>query len=274
MRNSIDHGVETPEDRKKAKKPVKGKIKLSAEHEGNNIIISIEDDGKGIDPAVMKEHAVKKGMITKEKAADLSDIEAYNLIFQPGFSTAAKVTNVSGRGVGMDVVKTNIIKLRGIIDIESEVGKGTKIIIKLPLTLAIIPGLLVKIHGNTIVLPLNSVVEVVRVPKTNIRRVNHKPVINLRDTVLPLMDIGGIMFNIKSNGKDKAWRHVVVVGIAEKRYGIIVDELIGEKEVVIKSLGSYLDNVAGVAGATIMGDGTVVIIADIAEIINKISEAE
>jgi two-component system, chemotaxis family, sensor kinase CheA len=270
IRNSVDHGVESPEERKKAGKSVKGTITLSAEHEGNHIIISIIDDGKGIDPEVIVNKAISKGIIAKEKAEELSKHEIFNLIFAPGFSTAEKVTNVSGRGVGMDVVKTNVSRLRGIIDIDSEVGKGTRIDIKLPLTLAIIQGLLVKVIGETIILPLSSVVEVVKVPKEEIYLVNKTECIKLRERVLPLINIDNLLYHSDKFLKEKENQFVVVIGLAEKRYGIKVDDLIGQKEVVIKSLGKFLGNIEGIAGSTIMGDGTVVMIADIAEIINKL----
>ncbi|MBU1101695.1 MAG: chemotaxis protein CheA [Bacteroidetes bacterium] len=271
VRNSVDHGVEDPDFRKKNGKDPVGTIILSAEHEGNNITISIEDDGKGIDAEVLKEKAVSKGLITEEKARELSKKDAYNLIFLPGFSTAAKVTNVSGRGVGMDVVKTNVTKLRGIIDVESEVGKGSKIIIKLPLTLAIIPGMIVKVANEIVVIPLNSVVEVVRVHKDHISSINQRQVITLREQVLPLIDIDTLLYGVVEK-KESDWQYVVVVGIAERRYGIKVDDLVGQKEVVIKSLGSYLGTVHGIAGSTILGDGTVVMILDISELINSIAK--
>lgn len=270
VRNSIDHGIETPEDRKALGKPELGTVTLSAEHEGNNIIISIEDDGKGIDTEAIKEKAIQKGIISADKANELSKQDIFNLIFAPGFSTAKKVTNVSGRGVGMDVVKTNVAKLRGIINIESEVNKGTKIIIKLPLTLAIIQGLLVKVAGETVVVPLNSVIEVVRVPITQIYSLKTNECIKLRESVLPLIDIDEALYGMKINDIQEDWQYVVVVGIAEKRYGLKVNELVGQKEVVIKSLGSYIGNIDGVAGSTIMGDGKVVMILDIAEMVNKI----
>lgn len=270
IRNSADHGVESPEVRQKIGKNPVGTITLSAEHEGNNIIISVEDDGKGIDPEVLKEKAVKKGLITKEKAKDLSRQEAFNLIFLPGFSTAEVVTNVSGRGVGMDVVKTNVTKLRGIINVDSVVGKGTKIIIKLPLTLAIIPGMIVKIKSETVVIPLNSVIEVLRVHDNEIKSVNQTEVIRLRDSVLPLLSLDKILTFADEGGREDSWQYVVVVGIAEKKYGIKVDDLIGQKEVVIKSLGNYLGNIHGIAGSTIMGDGKVVMILDIAELVNNL----
>ncbi|MFA8344012.1 MAG: chemotaxis protein CheA [Rhodothermaceae bacterium] len=272
VRNSADHGVEAPEDRVKAGKNEKGTITLSAEHEGNNIIITIEDDGKGIDPEKIKEKAISKGIVSAEKAKELSKQEVFNLIFSPGFSTAEKVTNVSGRGVGMDVVKTNVTKLRGIINIESEVGQGTKMIIKLPLTLAIIHGLLVNVDGEIVVIPLNSVIEIVRVSKDAISSVNQNEVIKLRDTVLPLLNIAQLLYHKPVIEKDDDQQYIVVVGIAEKKFGLKVDDLLGQKEVVIKSLGNYLGNVEGIAGSTIMGDGKVVMIADIAELVNKITD--
>lgn len=268
IRNSIDHGIELPELRSKKGKNSRGRITLSAQHEGNNIIIAIEDDGKGIDPEVIKNKAVSKGMISQEKAKELTKQDILNLIFLPGFSTAEVVTNISGRGVGMDVVKTNVAKLRGIINIDSNPGLGTKIIIKLPLTLAIIQGMIVKLSTQPLVIPLSSVLEVLRVHKENISTVNNKPVIRLRDTVLPLINVEKIMFGKKIEDSAKIWQYVVVVGIAEKSYGIEVEGLIGQKEVVIKSIGNYFGKIPGIAGSTIMGDGSVVMIADLNELIN------
>ncbi len=271
IRNSVDHGIEKPEVREKAGKDKTGTIILSAEQEGNQIIITIEDDGKGIDPEFIKEKAISKGLITREKAKELSRQEAYNLIFLPGFSTAEVVTNVSGRGVGMDVVKTNVTKLRGIISIDSVVGQGTKIIVKLPLTLAIIPGMIVKVNSETLVIPLNSVIEVVRVHIEDIYTVNRHETIRRRDSVLPLISIDNLLYSDILLEDKKIWQYVVIVGLAEKRFGIKVDELCGQKEVVIKSLGNYLGNIEGIAGSTIMGDGTVVMIVDISELINKLA---
>lgn len=268
VRNSVDHGVESPEIRKaKGKNPV-GTLTLSAEHEGNNIIITIEDDGKGIDPEIIKAKVVEKGLISAEKVKELTRQEILNLIFIPGFSTAEVVTNISGRGVGMDVVKTNITKLRGIINIESTVGVGTKIIIKLPLTLAIIPGMIVKVKDQPIVIPLNTVLEVLRVHRENIYSVNQRPVIKMRDSVLPLVSVEEVLFGFEEHDENKIWQYVVVVGIAEKSYGIKVDGLIGQKEVVIKSLGNYFGKVQGIAGSTIMGDGSVVMIVDVNELLH------
>lgn len=271
IRNSADHGVEKPEERIKKGKNPRGTIILSAEHEGNNIIITIQDDGKGIDPDIIKNKAVSKGLISKEKAAELSRQEIYNLIFLPGFSTAEVVTNVSGRGVGMDVVKTNVTKLRGLINIESEVNVGTKIIIKLPLTLAIIQGLLVGVGNETIVVPLNSVIEVVRVSSSEIYHLNQNEVIKIRDLVLPLLAVDKLLYEEDMRQNRGEFQYVVVVGLAEKKFGIKVDELVGQKEVVIKSLGHYLGSVHGISGSTIMGDGKVVMIVDIGELIHYIS---
>lgn len=269
IRNSIDHGIELPEERIAKGKPAKGTVKLSAEHEGNNIIIMIEDDGKGINVDVIRRKAVEKGLISEDRAKELTRQEVYNLLFLPGFSTAEKVTNISGRGVGMDVVKTNVTKLRGIINIESELNKGTRVIVKLPLTLAIIQGLLVRVFGETLVIPLSSVIEVVRISTNNIHSINQKEVIKLRETVLPLVDIGESLYPDLTNHEGREWQYVVVVGIAERRYGIKVDELIGQTEVVIKSLGTFLGTIEGIAGSTIMGDGKVVMILDLAELIAK-----
>jgi two-component system chemotaxis sensor kinase CheA len=269
IRNSIDHGIEKEEDRIKAGKNPVGTIKLKAEHEGNNILITIEDDGKGIDPEVIKSKAISKGLILKEKADELSKQDLLNLIFLPGFSTAEVVTNISGRGVGMDVVKTNVTKLRGMINLESTIGLGTKIQIKLPLTLAIISGMVVKVDSDQFVIPLNSVIEVIRVHSENIYTINNKPVIKLRDRIIPLISLREVVLNRKNELTENIWQYVVIVGIAERQVGIEVDELLGQKEIVIKSLGSYIGRVPGIAGSTIMGDGTVILILDINELINK-----
>jgi two-component system chemotaxis sensor kinase CheA len=272
IRNAVDHGIEPPEKRKAQGKDSVGTVILSAEQEGNQIIITIEDDGKGIDTEFLKEKAVSKGMLTKEKAKELSKQDAYNLIFLPGFSTAEKVTNVSGRGVGLDVVKTNVAKLRGIISIDSVVGKGTKMIVKLPLTLAIISGMIVEVKSEKVVIPLNSVIEVLRVHVEDIHSINNHEAIRRRDSIIPLVSIDNVLYGDKAEKDKSVWQYVVVIGLAEKRFGIKVDELLGQKEVVIKSLGNYLGNINGIAGSTIMGDGTVVMILDISELLNQIAE--
>jgi two-component system, chemotaxis family, sensor kinase CheA len=271
VRNSVDHGIESPEERLAKGKEAKGTLILSATHEGNHVIITIEDDGKGINTEVIKAKAIEKGVLTKEKAEDLSETEAFNLIFAPGFSTAAKVTNVSGRGVGMDVVRTNVTKLRGIINIESKVDAGTKIIIKLPLTLAIIAGMVVRARKEMMVIPLSSVVEVLRVHTDEIYSVNNNAVIKVRDRVIPLVSIDKLLYNFEEEETAKVFQFIVIVGVAEKVFGIKVDEMIGQQEIVIKSLGNYLGNIEGIAGSSIMGDGRVVMILDIAELLQKLN---
>jgi two-component system chemotaxis sensor kinase CheA len=271
IRNAIDHGIETPQERKAVGKPEKGKVILRAEHEGNFIVITVEDDGRGIDPERVRRKAVEKRIITEQEASSISDRDALNLIFLPGFSTASKVTNVSGRGVGLDVVKANITKLNGMIDVQSTLGQGTKFILKLPLTLAIIQGLLVDVCGEIFIIPLSSVIEVVRIPRSQVHSIKGREIIRLRDSVLPLVRLADI-FNLSSNGDFKENLYVVVVGLAEKKLGIVVDGLVGQKEVVIKSLGSYLNNVRGIAGATILGDGTVRMIVDVAQIFKMSAE--
>ncbi|HRR18724.1 MAG TPA: chemotaxis protein CheA [Ignavibacteriales bacterium] len=271
IRNAVDHGIETPQERVAKGKNPQGTVILAAEHEGNNINITIQDDGKGMDPEVIKRKAIEKGLITKEKANDLNKNEIFNLIFLPGFSTAEKITNISGRGVGMDVVKTNVTKLRGTIQIDSEVGKGTKIVIKLPLTLAIIQGLLVRVKTETVVIPLSSVIEVVRVAPEEIYTINQNEVIRIRNSILSLLRVEDILYDdLPEDDNDKKWQYVVIISAGDRKYGIRVDELIGQKEIVIKSLGSYLGNIEGLAGATIMGDGKVVMILDIGDLVNKI----
>ncbi len=262
IRNSCDHGIEDGATRLAAGKPEKGTIQLKAYNEGNHIVVEITDDGKGLDADMLKSRSIEKGIITEREADAMSDKEAFGLIFKPGFSTAAKVTNVSGRGVGMDVVKTNIEKLNGIIDIESEVGKGTTMKLKIPLTLAIIQSLLVGAQEEFFAIPLASVLETVRVPIDDIYTIDGKNVLRLRDEVLSLVKLSDI-FGVKQvfDGGDQTY--VVVIGVAEAKLGIIVDSLVGQEEIVIKSMGDYLQNIPGIAGATIRGDGRVTLIIDV-----------
>ncbi|GAB1536348.1 hypothetical protein ADMFC3_19790 [Geovibrio sp. ADMFC3] len=265
IRNAVDHGVESPEERRKAGKPVKGTVHLSAYHEGNHIVVEIRDDGKGMDAAKLKKKAVEKGVITPEEAKNLDNEGAFNLIFKPGFSTAEKITSISGRGVGMDVVKTNIEKLNGIINIESELGHGTRFRLKLPLTLAIIQALLVDVSGEIFAIPLVSVVETVRINLSEVHNFEGREVLKLRDSVLSLLRLDEI-YELEGSYKDDIY--VVVVGLAEKKLGFIVDKLVGQEEIVIKSLGEYLGGNVGIAGATIMGDGRVRLIIDVAGVID------
>ena len=262
IRNSCDHGIEPPEERIAKGKPEVGTITLKAYNEGNQIVIQIDDDGKGLDPEMLKQKSLEKGIITEKEAETMSDKDAYALIFKPGFSTAAQVTNVSGRGVGMDVVKTNIEKLNGIIDIDSEVGKGTSIKLKIPLTLAIIQALLVGVQEEHYAIPLASVLETVRISKDEIYTVEGKNVMRLRDDVLSLVHIGDI-FEVERILDASEHAYVVVLGLGTSKLGLIVDTLVGQEEIVIKSLGDYLKGIEGIAGATIRGDGGVTLIVDV-----------
>ena len=267
IRNSCDHGIETPEERIAKGKPETGTITLKAYNEGNQIVIQIDDDGKGLDPEMLKNKSLEKGIITEKEADQMSDKEAYTLIFKPGFSTAAAVTNVSGRGVGMDVVKTNIEKLNGIIDIDSEIGKGTSMKLKIPLTLAIIQALLVGVQEEHYAIPLASVLETVRISKDEIYTVEGKSVMRLRDEVLSLVHIGDI-FEVERILDASDFAYVVVLGLGTSKIGLIVDTLVGQEEIVIKSLGDYLKGIEGIAGATIRGDGGVTLIVDVVALMN------
>lgn len=263
IRNSCDHGIESPEDRVANDKSETGKIELKAYNEGNHIVVEIADDGKGLDPNILKQKALEKGLLNEREAEAMTDKEAYSLIFKAGFSTAKVVTNVSGRGVGMDVVKTNIEKLNGMIDIESEAGKGTVLKLKIPLTLAIIQALLVGVQEEYYAIPLSSVLETVRITQDEVYMVEGKSVLRLRDEILTLVRLSDI-FKIDTVLKNTNEFYVVVIGLAENKIGIIVDYLVGQEEVVIKSLGYYLKNTEGIAGATVRGDGKITLIVDVA----------
>ncbi|WP_104721980.1 hybrid sensor histidine kinase/response regulator [Helicobacter mesocricetorum] len=263
IRNACDHGIESKEERVAAGKGEQGTVELKAYNEGNHIVVEIKDDGKGMDPEALKAKAIEKGLISEKEADTMSDKEAYSLIFKAGFSTAKVVTNISGRGVGMDVVKTNIEKLNGIIDVESAFGEGTTLKLKIPLTLAIIQSLLVGVQEEYYAIPLASVIETVRISQDEIYTVENKSVLRLRNEVLPLVRLADI-FGVNAVLDNSEQAYVVVIGLAENKIGVIVDFLIGQEEVVIKSLGSYLKGTEGIAGATIRGDGRVTLIVDIA----------
>lgn len=271
IRNSCDHGIEDPKDRLAAGKPEKGVIELKAYNEGNHIVVEIVDDGKGIDALAVKMKALERGLITEREVDSMTDKEAFSLIFKPGFSMAKQVTNVSGRGVGMDVVKTNIEKLNGIIDIDSEVGRGTIMKLKIPLTLAIIQSLLVGSQEEFYAIPLASVKETVRVPVDNIYTIEGKNVLRLRDEVLSLVRLSDL-FGVKQIFESGDQTYVVVINVADSKLGIIVDSLIGQEEIVIKSLGNYLQNIRGIAGGTIRGDGKVTLIVDVGMIMDMAKE--
>ncbi|MBI5017381.1 MAG: chemotaxis protein CheA [Deltaproteobacteria bacterium] len=267
IRNSADHGIEDPDERARAGKPREGRIRLSACHEGNHIVVAVEDDGKGMDPEVLKRKAIEKGIITAQEAAVMTVRDALHLIFAPGFSTATTVTNVSGRGVGMDVVKTNIQQVNGLVEIESAPGQGTRVEVKIPLTLAIIQALLVRTGHEVYAVPLVSVVETVRIDAHEVKTVDRCPVLRLRDHVMPLLWLHEVFRVPCERSVADSRRYVVVLGIAEKRVGLVVDGLVGEEEVVIKNLGNYLTEVPGIAGATIRGDGRVTLIVDVTQVL-------
>jgi len=265
IRNAIDHGIEPPEERKRLGKPEEGTIWLRAYNEGNMIVIEIKDDGRGMDPEKLKQKAIEKGIITPTEAENMSDKEAFMLIFKPGFSTAEKVTNVSGRGVGMDVVKTNIEKLNGIIEVDSVLGKGTTFKLKIPLTLAIIQALLVASQEDLFAVPLSNVIETVRIVEEDIYTIEGKSVLKLRDEVLPLVNMADI-FEIEKILEPDKYLYVVILGLGATKVGLIVDRFIGQEEIVIKSLGEFLKGLPGIAGATIRGDGRVTLIVDVASL--------
>jgi two-component system chemotaxis sensor kinase CheA len=269
IRNAVDHGLEKPETRQQSGKNPKGTIKIRAAHEDNQVVIYVEDDGAGIDPAKMKKSALGKGIISAEEAEQLSEREAIDLIFRPGFSTANVVSDVSGRGVGMDIVRSHIEKLNGLIDIDTKLGEGTSFKIKLPLTLAIIVGLLVRLNEQTFIIPMSNIYEIVRVTPDEIKQVRGQSVILLRNQIIPIAWLRD-HFNLPSEGADKNHIPLVVVGSAEKRLALAVDELLGNQEIVIKSLGSYIGKVESIAGATILGDGKVALILEIGSMINKV----
>ncbi len=267
IRNSVDHGIEPPDEREKEGKPREGKIILRAYHEGNYIVVKVIDDGRGINPEKILQKAIEKGIYTEEEARSLTRKDILNIIFHPGFSTAEKVTNISGRGVGMDVLKSNIERLNGIIDVESEIGEGTTVTIKIPLTLAIIQALLVRVKDEVYAIPLASVIETVRILRTDVKTVKNNFVYKLREEIIPLISLADV-FDVNSNWQEKEYVYVVVLGIAEKRIGLVVDGLLGQEEIVVKSLGDFFEDTTGIAGATIMGDGRVRLIVNVSDLVD------
>lgn len=264
IRNSIDHGVETPDERIAAGKSATGFVHLSASQSGGSVLIKITDDGAGLNKEAIKAKAIANGLISEN--VELSESEIYSLIFAPGFSTAKKVTNVSGRGVGMDVVKRAIDVLRGTVEVNSELGAGTTITLKLPLTLAIIDGLLVKIEDDHYVLPLSSVEECLELSQEDIDRTHGKHIVNVRGGIVPYISLRE-RFEITSQ-RPKI-EQIVVAKINEHRVGFVVDQVFGQHQTVLKSLGNFYKNVEGVSGATILGDGTVALILDIRKIMER-----
>jgi two-component system chemotaxis sensor kinase CheA len=268
LRNSIDHGIEHPQDREEQGKNPIGEIRLIARHEGNNVIIMVEDDGKGINADVIKRKAVEKGLISQGEADAMDANEAVRLVFLPGFSTAAVVTDVSGRGVGMDAVKNKIESLGGMVDVETKVNEGSKFKIRLPLTLAIIQALLVKVSEEIYAIPLGSIDSTINIMPSDIKTVQNKEVILLRGQIIPIVRLANVLTIPESEHQQQEEElFVVIVHIGEQRAGIIVDNLIGQQEIVIKSLGKLLAGIKIIAGATILGNGQVALILDIGSLI-------
>ncbi|MDX1532377.1 MAG: chemotaxis protein CheA, partial [Rhodothermales bacterium] len=267
VRNAVDHGIEPPEARAAAGKPRRGRVRLAAAHEGDHILVAIEDDGGGIAPEAITQKAVERGLVTAQEAAELSDSEALQLIFRPGLSTAEAVSQVSGRGVGMDVVKTNLTRLNGSISIASTPGEGTRFTLKLPLTLAIIQGLLVRAGAETFVVPLHAVDEVLDLAGDR-ACINGRAVMRHRDGIVPLL---GVAEALGARPADEAsgTQYAVLVRVGHRRVGLVVDALVSQQEVVIKPLGDYLKKPPSIAGSTILGDGRVVMVLDLGQLVGR-----
>ncbi len=264
IRNSVDHGVEGPQQRLNKDKRAKGLLSMKAYNEGNHIIIEIFDDGNGINLQAVKDKVKEKGLLNESELNVMTPRDIMNLIFIPGLSTAKKISNVSGRGVGMDVVKTNIEKMNGQVYVDSEEGKWTKLTIKLPLTLAIMRALIVKVAEELFAVPLNTVIELVKLKEGLIKSVDKNDVLVLRDKVIPVIDLEKVY---SANAEDKPGGYVVICIIGEKTIGIKIQSVIGQEEVVIKPLGEFLGNITGVGGATIRGDGKVILILDMPAVV-------
>lgn len=271
IRNAIDHGIETPAERRASGKPEQGCIALTAVQKGNHVVISVQDDGRGIDPEKVRRKAVQKGLIND--GVEISREEVFQLLLAPGFSTRDEVSDLSGRGVGMDVVKNNIHALSGMLEMDSQVGLGTLMTITLPITLAIIKALIVKVCERTYAIPINSVLETLMVEPDHVRTIERRAVIDLRESTLPLLWLDEVFALPTTIDRDKKF-FVTVVGLAEKRVGIVVDELLGQQDVVIKSLSSALATVKGIAGAAELGNQKTILVLDIGGLMNDSVHSE
>ncbi len=269
IRNAIDHAIEPPELRERRGKPAAGLVRLSATQKGNQVQIVVEDDGAGIDEERIREVAVQRGLATAEAVKELSRRELMNLIFVPGFSTARQVTALSGRGVGMDVVKNNIANLSGIIELQTERGRGTRFELTLPVTLAIVRALVVAVAGRTYAVPLNSVLEILEVRAREVRTLSTREVISIRGATLPLVRLGKL-FALPGAVHPPEPFFVVVVGLAQERLGVAVDRLVGQQDIVVKPLGAQLQGVRGIAGATDLGDRRTVLVLDVGAVIEDV----
>ncbi|HWP29179.1 MAG TPA: chemotaxis protein CheA [Chloroflexota bacterium] len=284
LRNAIDHGVEPPGEREAAGKPPVARVRLAAEHTESSIVIVVEDDGRGIDPARVRARAIERGVLSPEAAARLTDTEAVDLIFAPGFSTAQEVSDVSGRGVGMDIVRTNVERVGGTVEVQTTVGAGTRFVLRLPLTLAIVHALLVRVGAGVYAIPLSSVTETLRVPASDVQRLQRQEAILLRGRVLPLVRLAAVFGTrpgearaaeptappAAEDGADDMLL-VVAVRLGERQVGLVVDRLLGDQEVVIKALGPLVGDVPGVSSAAILGDGTVALIVEVAGLIQRLA---
>ncbi len=270
VRNAVDHGIEGPEQRAAAGKPARGMVRLNAYHQGNQVVIEITDDGRGIDRDKVLAKAIGNGLIKAADAATLSDNEIFNLIFRPGFSTADQISSISGRGVGMDVVHNVMDRLKGTVTIDTQPGIGTTFRLKLPLTLAIIKALLFRVADRLYAVPLGSVTEITRAFESDIHRVDRHEVLNLRNETLTLVRLTGLSRHAKAAQKKV---FVIVIALAERKFGLIVDRLVGEEELVIKALNDQLASTSMVSGASILGDGTVVLILNISSVVERLGRA-
>jgi two-component system chemotaxis sensor kinase CheA len=274
VRNAVDHGIEPADERLTAGKPARGTVYLNAYHQGTQVVIEVRDDGRGIDAAHVRQQAVKQGIIKAEEAARLTDQEALNLVFESGFSTASEITEVSGRGVGMDVVRTVLDRLKGTVHISTKKGQGTTFQLRAPLTLASIQTLLFRVGGRLFAVPLSSVVEISRIHDQEIHRVDQREVLRLRDQILTLVRLEHLSRLRAIESEPKKKKHfVIVIGAAEKRFGLVVDSMVGEEELVIKALPSDIISSDLVSGASILGDGTVVLILNVPAVLSRLSRA-
>jgi two-component system chemotaxis sensor kinase CheA len=274
VRNAVDHGIEPAEERLTAGKPARGSIYLNAYHQGTQVVVEVRDDGRGIDPVQLRARAVEKGVVKAEEAMRLTDQETINLIFESGFSTASEVTEVSGRGIGMDVVRTVLDRLKGTVHISSQKGRGTTIQLRAPLTLASIQTLLFRVGGRLFAVPLSSVVEITRITAPDIHRVDQREVLRLREQILTLVRLDHLSRLRSIDTQPVRKKHfVIVIGAAEKRFGLLVDSLVGEEELVIKALPGEIVSSDLVSGASILGDGTVVLILNVPAVLSRLARA-
>ncbi len=275
VRNAVDHGIEPADERLSVGKPARGTVFLNAYHQGTQVVIEVRDDGRGIDLDQIRDQATRSGLLKKDDADRLTDQDVLNLIFEPGFSTASEVTEVSGRGVGMDVVRTVLDRLKGTVHVSSSKNKGTTMLLRVPLTLASIQTLLFRVGGRLFAVPLSSVVEITRIVDQEIQRVDQREVLRLRDQILTLVRLNSIkgIHSVEQRNPLKKKSFVIVIGVAERRFGLLVDTMVGEEELVIKALPGEIVSSDLVSGASILGDGTVVLILNVPAILSRLSRS-